>query len=179
MRIGVIGDSHDNLPAIMKSVELFDDKDTDLVIHTGDLISPFVKKPFSNLKCEMKCILGNNDGEIGGLKENLDIEGDYLEEEIVFNGKELHLFALHGENESIVNSLALSGNYDLILRGHTHQPMIDMKNNGSIVLNPGESSGYLSGTKTVALIDLKGDWIKIFDIDSKEIVLEETIEEML
>lgn len=90
MRIGVIGDSHDNLPAIRKSARTFNDLSTDLVIHTGDLISPFVKKPFSNLKCRMKCILGNNDGEISGLKDSLNIEGDYFEEEIRFNGKELH-----------------------------------------------------------------------------------------
>ncbi len=39
--IGILSDSHDNLDAIKKAVNLLNKKKVDLVIHAGDLISPF------------------------------------------------------------------------------------------------------------------------------------------
>ena len=40
MIIGVIADTHENMPFIRKAVDYFNDKAVSLVLHAGDLISP-------------------------------------------------------------------------------------------------------------------------------------------
>ncbi|KAA0005879.1 MAG: YfcE family phosphodiesterase, partial [Thermoplasmata archaeon] len=68
-KIGVISDSHDNMEAIKKAVEFFNENDVELVIHAGDIVSPFTADEFKKLNCDMLLIYGNNDGDKLYLKE--------------------------------------------------------------------------------------------------------------
>ena len=65
-------------------------------------------------------------------------------------GKKIAL--LHGTHQEIVDSLVESGAYDLIVRGHSHRA--EILEGETLVVNPGEVCGYLTGRQTVALIDL-------------------------
>ena len=67
MKIGIMSDSHDNVPAIAKAVGFFNDAGVSLVIHARDLVSPFVSKPMKELEMEFEIVFGNNDGERLGL----------------------------------------------------------------------------------------------------------------
>ena len=58
---------------------------------------------------------------------------------------------IHGTTEDIVSALVKSGNYDIVIRGHTHK--LEVKEGKCMVINPGETCGYLSGAKTVVLLD--------------------------
>lgn len=148
--IGVMSDSHDNLDAIRKAVQFFNEAKVELVIHAGDLIAPFTAKEFKELNCKFVAIYGNNDGERDNLKEAYkDI--CYLEDfkELEIQDKKIAVF--HGTNEAIIDALAKSGNYDVVIRGHTHkQGIIEGK---CLLINPGETCGYVSGKKTVLLLD--------------------------
>jgi len=53
----------------------------------------------------------------------------------------------------IIDALAKSGCYDLVIYGHTHTPDIRTVNN-TLIINPGEASGWLYGKPTVAVADL-------------------------
>ena len=55
-----MSDTHDNLDAIRKAVKIFNNEDLDLVIHAGDLISPFTALEFRKLDPELVAIYGNN-----------------------------------------------------------------------------------------------------------------------
>jgi len=48
-----MSDSHDNLEAIRSAVQLFNKQNLDLVIHAGDLISPFTALEFQKLDPEL------------------------------------------------------------------------------------------------------------------------------
>jgi putative phosphoesterase len=50
-----------------------------------------------------------------------------------------------------VTALVKSGNYDIVIRGHTHK--LEVKQGKCMMINPGETCGYLSGKKTVILLD--------------------------
>ena len=63
MKIGVLSDSHDNVPMVKKAVELFNSEGVELVIHAGDFIAPFVVAAMGDLKCRVVGVFGNNDGE--------------------------------------------------------------------------------------------------------------------
>jgi len=52
----------------------------------------------------------------------------------------------------LIETIANSQEYDLVLYGHTHR--IDVRKVGkTLVINPGELCGYLTGRSTVYLFD--------------------------
>jgi len=157
MLIGIISDSHDNLNKIREAVGIFNEHKVDKVIHAGDLISPFTKKVFGELKAPMTAIYGNNDGEKEGLKKIYDIFEQPLELNIDSN----KIIVVHEDYHlrNIDNS-----KYDVIIYGHTHN--VDVRNdrkNGSLIVNPGESGGWVTGKSSVAILDLSKKKVDILD----------------
>ncbi|MBP1660311.1 MAG: phosphodiesterase, family, partial [Candidatus Aminicenantes bacterium] len=47
---------------------------------------------------------------------------------------------------------AASGQFDLVIFGHTHRPLVESRD-GVLLINPGEAGGWLRGKSTVALLD--------------------------
>ena len=62
-----------------------------------------------------------------------------------------------------MKALVESKRYDIVVRGHTHKPEIK-KVGKTLVINPGEACGYLSGKRTIALLDLEKSKGEIFEI---------------
>ena len=148
--IGIMSDSHDNMDAIKKAVKAFNEAKVDLVIHAGDMISPFTVKEIEKLNCDFKAVFGNNDGERDGLRrffKGICHHADFKELEIV--GKKF--VVIHGTNEDLVDALVKSGKYDVVIRGHTHN--LEINKGKCMMINPGETCGYLSGKQTVLLLD--------------------------
>ncbi len=145
-----MSDSHDHMDAIKTAVDVFNQAEVELVIHAGDIIAPFTVKEFKKLKSPFEAIFGNNDGERNMLKvsyEELCVLEDFKELEV--NG--IKIAVIHGTTDALVDALRNSGKYDVVIRGHTHQ--MNVLNGKTMVINPGETCGYLSGEKTVILLD--------------------------
>ncbi len=152
MLIGVISDTHDNLSAIDLSIEILNSKDIDLVIHGGDMISPFAAARFKSLNAPLKAVYGNNDGDRRLLSLRMKEMGGEIDDFLDFelDGKRIAVY--HGTIESIQQSLILGGKYQVLVTGHTHRP--DIGSDGeTIVINPGEVCGYLSGKRSIAILD--------------------------
>lgn len=148
--IGIMSDSHDNLKAIRSALDVFNESNVKLVIHAGDLISPFTATEFKKLHAPLEAIFGNNDGERHGLRlayEKLCVLEDF--KELKINGRKIAV--IHGTNQAMVDALQKSDNYDLVIRGHTHK--MNVTEGKTMVINPGETCGYLSGQKTVIMLD--------------------------
>jgi hypothetical protein len=154
--IGVMSDSHDNIIKIKKAVEIFNEKKCDLVIHAGDFIAPFSVRELEKLNCPIKAVYGNCDGEKLGLKKVFSSVGEIQESPLIFEYNNLKIFVCHVPNN--LDNLAHSGKFNIIIYGHTHEPKAERKNN-TLILNPGETCGWLSGKGTIALIDpVKISW---------------------
>ena len=50
MKIGVMSDSHDNLPAIRRALARFEAEGAEAVIHAGDFVAPFSIKELLKFK---------------------------------------------------------------------------------------------------------------------------------
>ena len=50
MQVGVMSDSHDNIPNVKRAVALFNEIGVDLVVHAGDFIAPFAIDAVSRSK---------------------------------------------------------------------------------------------------------------------------------
>jgi putative phosphoesterase len=148
--IGVMADSHDNLTMIRKAVALFKDARCDLVIHAGDVVAPFAARELAALDCHLKAVFGNCDGERIGLEKALEFFGEIQEAPFVFT-QEGRTFILAHYHFSVPEFLS-SGKYDIIIFGHTHKAET-RKQGKTMLLNPGETGGWLTGKSTVALLN--------------------------
>ncbi|NYT07801.1 MAG: metallophosphoesterase [Methanomicrobiales archaeon] len=156
MKIGILGDTHDHLPAIRQAVDLLNREADDLVLHTGDFISPFAIPVLAGFNGTVIGVFGNNDGDRELLKArcresgNVRIEGNFFETE--YDG---HRIALHhGHEKALLADLIESGLFDLVVHGHTHQASVSSRGR-TLVINPGEVCGYLTGFPTCGLYDTR------------------------
>lgn len=159
MLIGIISDTHDNMTSLKKAVALFNQRKVRHVIHAGDFTSPFTFRILNELKCSFTGIFGNNDGDKLLLQKMS--EGKIFNQPHIFELSDRKIVLLH--EHFIVDSLADSRHYDLVIYGHTHKPEI-RKNKNTLIINPGETGGWLYGRSTVALLDLsimKGEIVNI------------------
>jgi hypothetical protein len=149
MLIGIMSDTHDNMPVIRKAVELFTERKVEHVIHAGDFTSPFTFRALKHLPCDFTGIYGNNDGE-RVLLQKLSKQRIFTQPYILeLAGRKIVIMHEH----QVVDALADSGHFDLVIYGHTHEP--DIRKRGSaLIVNPGEVSGWLYGRSTVAIADL-------------------------
>ena len=158
MLVGIMSDSHDNLPAIARAVVLFNDKKVGAVLHAGDLIAPFTAKELLKLTMPLTIIFGNNDGERLGLKQ---VFGEQIHQppySLLLADKKVLL--LH--EPDLVSAIAASGEYDLIVYGHTHRH--EIRKEKCTIINPGECGGWLSGRSTVVLWETMNNKVELVDL---------------
>ncbi len=58
MRVGIIADSHDRLPAIAELMKRFNERGIDLVLHAGDFCAPFALRPFRDAQVPLAEMFG-------------------------------------------------------------------------------------------------------------------------
>ena len=149
MKLGIISDTHDNVPVIKKAVEYFNSSGVELVIHAGDYVSPFSFKPLLELNSNLVGVWGNNDGDRLALSRIS--EGRIKDNFLVMERRGATI--LVGHYFEALEALVKSQVYDLIVYGHTHEAEI-RKVGKTLVVNPGECGGWLYGKSTVAMVDL-------------------------
>ncbi|MEW5746725.1 MAG: metallophosphoesterase [Nitrospirota bacterium] len=149
MLIGIIADTHDHLDNLRKAVELFIARNVERIIHAGDFTSPFTWRVLKHFPGEITGVFGNNDGERVLLKK-LYQERIYTQPYVV-TLHDRRIVVMH--EPDVVDALADSGHFDLVVYGHTHEPVMKRVKN-TLVVNPGEACGWLYGRPTVAVVDL-------------------------
>lgn len=164
MNIGIISDTHDNLPAIETAVRIFHEQGAGVIIHAGDWNAPFSLARLAEAKARIVGIFGNVDGEREYLKVRakevgVELLGDFGEVEIAG----IKIAIIHGKEEPVVAALAKSELYDVVIRGHTHRQ--EIKETGStLVINPGEACGYLTQKRTIAILDTGRMSVQVLEI---------------
>jgi putative phosphoesterase len=148
--VGVMADSHDNLNAIRSAVRFLKESGCSLVVHSGDFIAPFAARELEMLGCPVKGVFGNCDGEKTGLAKAFEAFGRIQEAPYIFDFEGLNILITH--LNAPLEAFMAKQEYDLIIYGHTHKPDI-RRLKKTLVVNPGETGGWLTGKSTVALVD--------------------------
>jgi len=161
--VGIMADSHDNLMAIDKAVEEFNKRSVSYVIHAGDIISPFTVNNLKKLNSDLYLVFGNNDGEKKGLVTKFQDFASHLGEigSIELDGIKIAVY--HGTHPQITDALLNSQKYDYVVTGHIHQQKIEQVGKTTLI-NPGETCGYLTGKKTIALLNLETKEIESIEL---------------
>lgn len=162
MLIGICSDSHDHVDNLHKAVGFFKEKGVDKVIHAGDYCSPFTIPLFDGLP--LHGIFGNNDGDKYLLMKKFDeinatLHGDFFS----FRADELLVAVYHGTYDEITRSLQISGLYDVVISGHTHQADLETRGE-TLCINPGSVNGFEQDAM-IALLDTESRKVNFLEID--------------
>ena len=160
MLVGVLSDSHDNLDQTEKARELFQTRQVSAVIHCGDFITPIVFDILAKLPVAFIGVFGNND-----YKEALSARSRFQikEEPYRFELAGRKIFICH--HRRYVEQLDESDyEIDLVLYGETHEPEIRRKGK-CLIVNPGETCGWVTGTSTAAIVNLETLEAEIIRLD--------------
>lgn len=130
MKVLIVSDTHGREQLLMKTIERV--KPIDLLIHLGDYdgSEEYIQ---SISPCPVEMVSGNNDFFNGLPKEKMIILGKY------------HIMLTHGHRYSVNSGLntlkeaAVRNKANIVMFGHTHIPLIDLKDN-IWTINPGSIS---------------------------------------
>jgi hypothetical protein len=157
MKIGILSDTHDNLPKIEKAVKFFNKNNVIFVLHAGDFIAPFTIPLLKKLSCDWRGVFGNNDGEKDGL--SAISEGKIKPGPLKIELQSKKITLVHDTKTIDLDKEEA----DLVVFGHTHKPEIIKKYN-KLIINPGECGGWLTNHSSVAIVNLDLLFGKIFKI---------------
>ncbi|MHA1506500.1 MAG: metallophosphoesterase [Candidatus Asgardarchaeia archaeon] len=169
MRIGIISDTHDNLDMIRKAIEKFVEMKVELIIHCGDMVSPFSAREFKKVGDKLIYVYGNNDGDRIALGNVLrKIGATVYEGPLKLEISGIKFMIYHGFKDAELTKefprIVAEKNYcDYILYGHTHKLDVEKINN-SVIINPGECCGYLTGESTIAVLDTESKKVDILKL---------------
>ena len=161
MKIGIISDTHNNIELTDKAVGIFKSNKIELLIHAGDLTSPKMIDLFKDFDC--KIVLGNGDMDIEDMCSKCDKFGfasiDYT---CSFSAAGKNFFVFHGNNVQMFRDAVLSGQYDYIIKGHTHY-FENYISNKTRIINPG--SLYESDECSIVILETETDEVKMIKIE--------------
>jgi putative phosphoesterase len=134
-------------------VDRLNSEPIELVLHAGDYSAPFVTDYYRALKIHMVGVFGNNDAEKSKLRDRFaeaghEVKGRFAE----VQAGNLRIALTHGDEDELLRSLTARGGYDVIIHGHTHQASLTEEGR-TLLINPGEICGYLTGKSTFAILD--------------------------
>ncbi len=159
MRVGLMADTHDRIPAIAELLDVLRGKGVSLVMHAGDYCSPFALEPFNDANVALLGIFGRNDGDEEGLKA-VAARGVGME---LYESP--HSFEVSGQRILIVHDLGEVNKRSIeahryVVHGFTHRQETITRDQ-TLIVNPGEACGWLSGTCSAAILDLETSEVEI------------------
>jgi putative phosphoesterase len=148
MKIGAISDTHDDVEATRQAVRILDGLNVSLIIHCGDVgldVVPLLKGRCLHFVCgnmddpeRLREVLVEPEHALHNQFATLEIEG----RRVAF---------LHGHDVKLLYHTIHSGEWDLVLHGHTHA-FSSGREGRTLVLNPGAVSR--TSQPSLAVVDL-------------------------
>ena len=162
MKIGILSDTHGNIPVVASAVIRFRSAGVDAVFHCGDIGSFDVLSELSALGVPVHAVLGNVDAYGADLKffptnVGVHLHGRFGEVELA--GTRIAL--LHSDDRRRFSQCVHSGKYELVLSGHSHE-VHDYTEGATRCINPGTAGR--GAPHTCAVLDLASGELGIMEI---------------
>jgi uncharacterized protein len=166
MRVGLIADTHDRLPAIAELVRQMQAAGASMILHAGDYCSPFALKAFEDAQVSLAGVFGRNDGDTQGLvsRAQTAFGAELFESPHSFEIGGRRILLVHDIGEVQKRSVT---SHDIVIHGSTHQQ--EMKTRGeTLIVNPGEACGWLYGTPSAAILDLDSRQVEFISLSGPQ-----------
>jgi len=162
--IGLLADSHDHVTLLQKAVQICNQNQVGLVLHAGDYVAPFALSVLEELNGPYLGVFGNNDREKIGLENRSGGRVKPGPRHLEIGSR--HLLLAHdlervwGKGSSLASS---NRSLDIMVHGHTHRPEV-RREGSTLLVNPGEVGGWLTGKASMALLHMGTMETKIVDL---------------
>ncbi len=161
MIVAICSDIHDNVWKLEAALAQM--KAADRLICCGDFCSPFtVVKMAKGFSRPIDAVFGNNDGDRRLLQQKATEAGHFT-----FHGEfaslEFDGFRIAVTHYPEVAAGLAGGKYDAVLCGHNHELRVETVE-GTLMLNPGELAGVLSGKATFLMMDTQTKEVIIHEV---------------
>jgi putative phosphoesterase len=166
MRVGLIADTHDRLPAIAELVHQIQAAGAGMILHGGDYCSPFALKPLEDAQLSLAGVFGRNDGDPQGLvtRAQSAFGAELFESPHSFEIGGRRILLVHDIGD--VNTRSISS-HEVVIHGSTHQQEMKTRG-GTLIVNPGEACGWLFGTPSAAVLDLDTREVEFLSLKGPE-----------
>lgn len=153
MRIGIISDTHDQHRNVRTAIEIFTAEGAECVLHGGDITGPATASLFAEFSGgRLIAVLGNCDAERASLRAAIEATGGEVHDRTYegrLDGQAVFMTHVpHG-----LARVVSSGQYDLVVYGHTHRQDI-RKVGRTLVVNPGAARSWMGDPPEVVIVDL-------------------------
>jgi len=163
MKIAILSDIHDQIPRLRAALKKL--SGVEALLCCGDLCSPFIMKELGQgFTGPLHIVFGNNDGDLYRLTETskafpqIRLHGEFVE--LTLGGKRIAI----NHFDHLGRALAAGSHYDVVCFGHNHQFEVTRVAN-TLLINPGEIFGGLTGHSTFVLYDTATDRADRVDIE--------------
>ncbi len=151
-RIAVLSDTHDQIWHLARALPQL--RTAQAIIHAGDWVAPFTLRRLAEGTAGVPIhgVFGNNDGERRLLGRLVD---DYTQVTLHGEFADLRLAGLRlavTHYPDLARAIAAGQTYDVVIYGHDHQAHQSWVGD-TLLLNPGELFGGLTGRSTFAWLD--------------------------
>ena len=162
MKVGLLADTHDRIPAIAELLDVMLAKGVSLVMHAGDYCSPFALDPINDKNIALLGIFGRNDGDPEGLNA-VAAKGVGME---LYESP--HSFEVAGHRILIVHDIGEVNrrsidSHGFVVHGFTHKQETVTRGD-TLIVNPGEACGWLTGKCTAAILDLETREVEVITL---------------
>ena len=161
MLVGILSDTHNNLPAMAAAMAALGQKGVQYYIHCGDVGSTRILDYLAGERAAF--VWGNCDYDRVGLRNYAGTLGVTCLEafgELELGGKRFAV--LHGDDHRLKARVLAEQKHDYLLQGHTHM-QADEKTGRTRLINPGAL--HRAREKTVAVLDTESDKLEYLRID--------------
>ena len=166
MRIAILSDSHDHIPNLTRAVSLANSEGAEMLIHCGDLISPFMLPCLDRFNGPVHLIYGNNPGDqhliasrCGTVFPRLHHHGTHGS----FQAGSLRIGLCHYPDQA--RDLAASNSFDLVCCGHDHLWAVERLGR-CLLVNPGDLLGK-DANPGFALVDTGNGSVRRIEVGSR------------
>ena len=163
MRVGLMADSHDRIPAVAEIVKQMQAAGVSMLIHAGDYCAPFSLRPIEEASMSLAGVFGKNDGDTQGLlaKATAGFGAELFESPHSFEIAGQRILVVHDIGEVQPRSIEA---HSIVVHACTHQQ--EMKSRGdTLIVNPGEACGWLYGVPKAAILDLDRKSVEFLSLD--------------
>jgi len=141
MRIAILSDTHDHIPNLRAAVTYCNSYNAQMLIHCGDLISPFMLEELARFGGAVHLVYGNNVGDQHLISQMCGVKFPSISHHgtlgaVEAGGRKI-AFTHYPE---MARGLTHQGMFDIVCCGHNHRYAVEKIGN-SMLVNPGELLG--------------------------------------
>lgn len=139
--LAILSDSHDQIANLRAAITYCNTSNIDVLIHCGDLISPFMLKELALFRGPVHLIYGNNVGDQHLISSRCDRDYPNISHHGMlgkFTCDDRKIAMVHYPEQA--RGLASLSSYDIICCGHSHRYGIEYLGS-TLLINPGQLLG--------------------------------------